>query len=416
MRAALRTAIERMEEINEEAASEDRDFNEAEQTEYSELEGRCDTLQKRIERQEQLRERRSSAPMPAQADTRNAPQIHSVRDYDATDFRNLGEFVQSIRFNPGDQRLRGQSVEERADLTVGTDATGGFLVPETFRSELLEVTADEALVRPRATVIPAGNPPDGVIRLPYLDQSGTKGVYSGVAVTWIDEGAEKPDTNPTFGEITLEPHEVAATTTLTDKLLRNAPVAEAAVRRLLRAAIFAAEDVAFISGDGTGKPTGFVGHGSNIEVARATADTVTYADLVEMYSRMLFGGSPVWAVTQRALPVLMSIEDTEGHLIWQPSMSAAVPATIFGFPVVISNRMPALGALGDVAFVDFDYYVIKDGSPLVVAASEHVKFTSNKTVIKAFWMVDGKPWLTTPIEAENGELVSPFVVLDVPTV
>ncbi len=63
---------------------------------------------------------------------------------------------------------------------------------------------------------------------------------------------------------------------------------------------------------------------------------------------------------------------------------------------------------------DWSHYLIKDGSGPFVAASEHVKFTSNKTVIKIFWNVDGAPWLTAPIAEENGYEVSPFVGLDVP--
>jgi HK97 family phage major capsid protein len=63
---------------------------------------------------------------------------------------------------------------------------------------------------------------------------------------------------------------------------------------------------------------------------------------------------------------------------------------------------------------DWSYYLIKDGSGPFVAASEHVYFLNNKTVIKIFWNVDGTPWLNAPFTEENGYQVSPFVALDVP--
>jgi hypothetical protein len=50
-----------------------------------------------------------------------------------------------------------------------------------------------------------------------------------------------------------------------------------------------------------------------------------------------------------------------------------------------------------------------------VAASEHVKFTENKTVFKIFWNVDGQPWLTAPFRQEGGYEVSPFVLLGLPS-
>jgi HK97 family phage major capsid protein len=67
-----------------------------------------------------------------------------------------------------------------------------------------------------------------------------------------------------------------------------------------------------------------------------------------------------------------------------------------------------------VLLADWNYYLIKDGSGPFVAASEHVHFTKNKTVIKMFWNVDGAPWMQAPIKEENGWQVSPFVALDVP--
>ena len=74
--------------------------------------------------------------------------------------------------------------------------------------------------------------------------------------------------------------------------------------------------------------------------------------------------------------------------------------------------MPALGSEGDLCLCDFSYYLIKDGSGPYVAASEHVYFKNNKTVIKAFWNVDGQAWMKEPLTLEDGSTqVSPFVFL-----
>jgi HK97 family phage major capsid protein len=72
-----------------------------------------------------------------------------------------------------------------------------------------------------------------------------------------------------------------------------------------------------------------------------------------------------------------------------------------------------VGTEGDLILADCSYYLIKNGSGPFVEASPHVYFTSNQTVIKAFWNVDGKPWLSQPIplEGSTSNTVSPFVVL-----
>lgn len=413
LRQEYRDKLGAMESLIEAAEAAGRDLTEEEQRQYDALDSELRSLRARIERLEELRAARDAAPEPAQPDTRNAPRIE-VRDYDERDFRSFGEFIHAVRFNPGDQRLRGQRVEDRADLQMSVDALGGYLVPEQFRSDLLRISPREAVVRPRAFVIPAGSPPDAVIRIPILDQSGTRGVYAGVQVAWINEGAQKPETNPQFDEVSLEPQEVAAHTVLTDKLIRNAPIADSVVRQLLRQAIIAAEDVAFLTGDGNGKPVGLIGHASNVTVNRETADQITYGDVVAMYSRFLFGGNPVWLASQTVLPQLMQMTDAAGQLVWQPNARDDVPGTLLGIPVVVSNRMPTLGTKGDLVLADLGYYLIKDGAPLAISASEHVFFRENKTVIKAFWMTTGRPWLSSPIQDEDGTTVSPFVVLDVP--
>ena len=417
LREARDKILDQMEELNEIALAEERDFTDEEQSEYSDLEKRADSFEKRISRQEKLRERRSKAA-PEKPERRAEPVEQpkvEARDYDSSDFKSLAEFTRSVLMNPRDQRLRPLYFEARDDIEMGTPGQGGYLIPEQFQTDLLQFNARGTVIRPRATVIQPGDAPDAKVNIPVLDQSGTNGVYAGVQVSWIEEGGEKPETNPTFAQIDLEPHEVAAHTVLTDKAIRNAPELEVIVRTLLTGGIAAAEDVAFISGDGDGKPTGFVGHSSNIAVNREAANSVSYLDLVEMLSRMYLGGNPVWLVTQRAVPHLMTMEDTAGALIWQPGNARdGVPSMLFGYPVVVSNRMPAFGSEGDVAFVDLDYYLIKDGSPLAIAASEHVHFINNKTVIKAFKLTDGRPWPNSPLQDENGENVSPFVVLDEP--
>jgi HK97 family phage major capsid protein len=106
----------------------------------------------------------------------------------------------------------------------------------------------------------------------------------------------------------------------------------------------------------------------------------------------------------------------DGRPLWVPSMREGEPGTLLGRPAIMSDRNPQLGSLGDLWYGDLSQYLIKDGSGPFVAASEHVLFKQNKTMIKIFWNVDGSHWLTAPFQLENGYLTSPFVALDVPSV
>lgn len=427
MRAELRTALDRMEAIDDAASTENRDLNEAESAEYRELESRVSSLNARIEREERRREMRDRADINAEpVQPRGSHTITGVRDYDASDFRSIGEFLHSVRFRPTDQRLR--SVEHReqqpsVDTQVMGDGwndsmdgpLGGYAVPEQFRTDLLEVAQQESIIRPRAFVIPAGTPPDAPISMPALDQGSDRNMFGGVEVDWIAEAGAKPQTDVNLRQVTLQPHEVAGHIRTSDKLLRNWAAADAVFRRLLTGAVAAATDYAFLRGTGGTQPQGIIGSSAAYEVARDTSSQIKYADIAAMYARMRMGGSPVWIASQAILPQLLNMTDGNGRLIFQPGARDGVQPQLLGFPIIWNERSPGLGNPGDLVFADLSYYIIKDGSGPFVAASEHVHFTTNETIIKVFFNVDGKPWLTGPIVQENGFEVSPFVVLDDPS-
>jgi len=399
--------VRQRQELLDKIIAEDRAMTDEERAEQERLAGEIRRMDELLKLAQEALEAPPGNPQPDPDPQPSGPEA----------FREFGDFLQAVRFSPQDSRLqyRERPVDsESRQLSMGVGAAGGFLVPEQFGSLLAPIEPQDAVIRPRATVIPAGDPPDAAISFPALNQGGAHGVYSGVQVTWIAEGAEKPDTEPEFREVKLEPNEVAAHVVITDKLLRNSAAAGPLVATLLRRAIIAAEDQTFLNGTGVGQPMGIIGHPACVNVVRAGAAAIAYADLANMYAAVKFGGRLAWIASPTTLPQLLTVADpgAAGTLIWQPNAREGAPGTLMGLPLIINERSPILGAQGDLMLVDLSYYMIKDGSPLTVAMSEHPQFTRNRTIIKAFWNVDGQPWLTTPLLLEDGvSQVSPFVVL-----
>lgn len=327
----------------------------------------------------------------------------------AEGFASFGEFVQTLRFRPNDDRF----VETRGQ-SMGVGSEGGVLVPTKFRDQILMIDPQGAIVRPRATVIPPDDAhPDAGITMPALNQVGY-GMYGGVQVDWIGEGGDKPETSAKFTDVNLLPKEAAGHIVVTDKLLRNSAAADSVLRTLLRGAKIAAEDDKFLNGNGQGAPLGILKAAATLTVNRATASKIGYVDVAGMYAKAKLGGSLVWTASQSILLQLMNMTDGDGRLIWQPSAREGEPDRLLGRPILWNERSPQLGSRGDLVLTDYSYYMIQDGTPLAISASEHVYFKQNKTVIKAFWLVDGQPWLAGPITQEGGYQVSPFVALDVP--
>jgi HK97 family phage major capsid protein len=399
MKRGRQGVIDEMRKILDGAESQgNRSLTSDEETRFKELEAECDRRQADILRAERT--------LALAAETAGV----EAKAPEARDFKHFGEFLQEVRFNPSSAKL-----QQRAVTTMGDGPSVGYMVPQQFDFTLRAVTPQEAVVRPRATVIPAGDPPDSKITLVALDQSGSKGVYSGVTVNWVGElGPRLTAGNPTVRQIELEPNEVSGWIDVSDKLLRNSAAAGELISRLLRQAIIAAEEDAFISGPAgtaTGKPRGFMNSPATIAIGRSAVGQITYQDIINMYARRM-RGNYVWLANQTITPALMQIKDTAGNLIWQPSARDGAPSTLLGLPLVENERQPAIGAKGDLMLVDLSYYAIKDGSPLSIFIDPYTQKVNATTRIYAWWNVDGAALLNTPLLLEDGvTTVSPFISL-----
>lgn len=353
-----------------------------------------------------------------------APAVHTEERGDVNtdkEFSCLGEMIHAVRFNTRDKRLNALYDQRQQSMEDGVK--GGFMVPRQFMEDLMSVTPDTSVLRERSMVIPAGSPPDAAITIPVLDQTAGSNVYGGVQVDWLEEGGTKPETDFDLREIELKPKEVAGWIGTTDKLLRNWAAANTVIGQQLMAAKTGVEEHAFYTGSGAGQPLGILNANARINITRAGANAIAYADVVNMLARMIRrGGSPVWLCNQTVIPQLANIVDANNNNIFVFDAAAGMPASLLGYPIVFNERVNSLGTAGDLCLVDMSYYLIKDGSGPFIASSEHVHFTSNRTVIKMFWNVDAQPWLSEPIRLEAGSArrnqtsstntVSPFIVLN----
>ena len=402
MRRELKGKVDEARALHTKAQEESRSFTDEENSKYNDLMTEIDNRKAEIEREERLQREEMGSKEERQEDPERLE--HKWRG-------GIAEFMRTVLTNQSDQRL-----QEHRQQAMDVGVMGGFAVPTQWSSEIRQLQPQDAVVRPRATVIEPGDPPDASLTFPALDQTGARGVYSGVTVQWIGEGQAKPETTSRLREVTLTPNEVAAYIPLTDKLLRNSQAASTLATTLLRRAIIAAEDVAFLTGPGAGQPLGIINHPATIASPRtgfpSAAPGDNYVDLVNMYSSVMKDGPLVWIYTPTMLTELMTMTDVNGNLIWTTSAREGEPNRLMGIPAIENERSPVLGQAGDLLLVNLQHYLIKDGSGIFVDSSPHVRFLQNQTVIKAFFNVDGQPWLTAPLTLEDGATQrSPFVQL-----
>lgn len=334
-------------------------------------------------------------------------------------FKDFPEFLQNVwhgkkTFTP-EESERMALVNEYSERVPDS---GGFLVPEEYRSAILALSLEESIVRPRATVIPMSS---RTLNFPTVDAtSNVSSVYGGVVVYRTEEGAELSESAASFSSVKLEATKQTALAHVTNELLKDGPAFGAFLDATFPKAMAWYEDLDYIGGTGAGEPLGGLNSGNPAMVVITTfgggLNTITWEQILSMYSRMLPSSinNAVWVASNDTfvqLGTLALAVGTGGSAVWITDAHGNPQLTLLGRPVIMSEKAPgALGTQGDLSFVDWSMYLIGDRQTMTVDSSPHVKFTSDKTTFRVIQRNDGRPWLQSAITPHNGgATLSPFV-------
>lgn len=286
--------------------------------------------------------------------------------------------------------------ETRATQTVtSTGSAGGFALPEVIERQIARLSVDISPIRQIATVRTVGSPD-------YKELFDV----NGAGFEWVGETDTRNQTNtpdlaevaPTFGMASAKPQ---ASEESLDDLFFNV---EDWLTSSAAEAIAQGEGAAFVSGNGTKKPTGFLAGPTPVATADAARSFGTlqyiasgqaaalptsadvFFDLV--YSlRKRYRTNARWVTSKLVLSALRKYKDSSNQYLWQPSLIAGQPDMFMGYPVVEAEDMPAVAANAfSLAFGDFrEGYLIADRVGMRITRDEittpgFVKFYVRKRV------------------------------------
>ena len=343
-------------------------------------------------------------------------------------YEDFGQFLRSIvnkagNFPDGRELVARRNKLQEIQNSFGTNAPsdGGFLVPEEFRSDILTLALESSIVRPRATVIPMSTQRT---LIPTNDStSNATTVYGGWQYYWVDEGTAPTETNAKFSQVVLDAKKLMAYSSAPNELVRDGVGFTAWLRQTFPRGLAFEEDYRFMQGTGAGEPLGFVSCAASVAVTAQSgqgANTIVVENLANMFARMLPSSldRAVWIASIDTFPQLATMAlsvGTGGAPVWLTggSVAGAPPMTIYGRPVIFTEKTPALGTTGDINFVDLGYYLVGDRQQLSVDESTDFLFSTDKTAYKIIERVDGRPWLQSAITPKNGSsnTLTPFVQL-----
>jgi HK97 family phage major capsid protein len=251
-------------------------------------------------------------------------------------------------------------------LSEGTAADGGYLVPETFSSEIIRIAPNYGVVRRNARNYP-------VTGAGYKTHLPTVG---NVTVSRVNEKAKIPASQPTEGQTNITIKKIAGLVPMSNELLKDANVDTVNILTTLFAEAFAKyEDEWGFLGKAAGEGI-FQNTSVPVVTMASTKDTyleATEDDLLDLLGQLdesaLSGAK--WWMSWSVFNGFRKIEDTTGRKIIQAPTDGQ-PPSIWNIPIQFVRGMPkttdgsqpgtkflAVGDLNYMLFADKKEYELK---------------------------------------------------------
>lgn len=250
---------------------------------------------------------------------------------------------------------------EAKALSTGVSADGGYLVPQDTE---FEIGRRLSQVSPIRAIAGNRQVSTTVYRKPFL--------ITGAATGWVGETAARPQTDsPTLAELSFPTMELYAMPAATQPLLDDSAVnIDEWLASEIDTAFAEQEGTAFVNGDGTNKPKGFLAYGTVAEsswtwgslgyvLSGAAADfpVANPSDpLLDLVYAVKSGyrQNGTFVMNRRTQAEVRKMKDANGNYLWQPPAQIGGQASLMGFPVVEAEDMPDVGANAfPIAFGDF---------------------------------------------------------------
>jgi HK97 family phage major capsid protein len=181
-------------------------------------------------------------------------------------------------------------------------------------------------------------------------------VFNGLTFYWTEEGAALTETQTKFGQTVLDANKLTGYVECPNELVADAPAFGAFLDQALPKGLAAAEDYAFLNGNGVGKPLGLLNNPATVTVTRCPARARTPwsgRTSSAMYARMLPSSleNAVWIADIGAFPQLATMAlsvGTGGAPMWIFDGTQRPRLSLLGRPIYFTGSAAALGTTGDL--------------------------------------------------------------------
>ncbi|MGH1424719.1 MAG: phage major capsid protein [Pseudooceanicola sp.] len=316
------------------------------------------------------------------------PALASAAEADAPHQKAFAAYLRS----GDDDALRGLDLDAKA-MSTAVAADGGYLVdPETSQT-IQSVLSGAASIRQVANLVTVEATSYDVL----ID-------HTDVGTGWSGETSVSETGTPSIDRISIPLFELSALPKVSQRLLDDSAFdIEAWLAGRIADKFLRAEAAAFVNGNGSDKPTGFLTH-TKVDNDAWVWDSLGYiatgtdggfdvnnpgdavVDLVYALGAQ-YRANGTFVMNSKTAGSVRKIKDGDGRFMWADSLAAGEPARLMGYPVLIAEDMPDIASDSHaIAFGDFGAgYTIAERPDLRVlrdpfSAKPHVLFYATKRV------------------------------------
>jgi HK97 family phage major capsid protein len=379
---AARADLEAVKAEGRELEGEAKEKYERQTGELDDLDERITSVKELIEREataEEAREladdlgRRATEEQEGEPTGRHAQDEAALRKLVNGETRRI-----ELRFEKGESRAVARG--ERRDLNTTDDSS---IVPTSFVNLLYEHLIDNSAIRQtRVNVI---NTDSGeALQVPKTTAHPTAAL--------ISEGTAITESEPTFGQVTLNAFKYGILTQAANELLTDTGVDLVSyLAKIGGQALANGSGAHFVTGDGSSKPRGIV-PASTLGKTAAGAATVTFDEIIDLFFSVIgpYRANAEWMLKDSSMAIIRKLKDADGQYLWQPALTAGEPDRILGKPYHTDPNMPAMTTgLKSLLFGDFSAYTIRDVNGIRIERSDDFAFDSDMVTWRFILRTDG---------------------------
>lgn len=288
---------------------------------------------------------------------------------------NMGMLSKEER-NALEGRGGAQEIEVRAQ-TAGTDAAGGFTVPQEMASFIEKSLAAWGPMANASVVTLMRTESGHQITIPTVNDTARVIAKTAEGATLTDDGG----VDVTFGEATLDAYAYDTEwLRISRPLLQDSafPITQF-IGELLGEGLARRVNTELTTGDGTGDPNGVV-TASTAGVTAAGVAAITSDEVIELMHSVdpAYRMSPkvAWMFNDSTLEYIRKLKDGQGNYLWQMGdVRADAPSTLLGKPYYVNQAMASL-ATGNrtMLFGDFGKYYVRMAGDVLMGVIEDKDF------------------------------------------